>query len=188
MKLTDKQLEKLLLKAFEELDKTKESCKVTVSQCLQSPDPQLTNSVIKACLETMDTVELCKMFVINRSPNIKNCISFTLKVLKTNMNECKKKGCSLCRGIHELNKKDGLVKTGNHVDVTVPSLQDGDIRPCRAGVRAQALERNGKRIDDFRIERRANSIHVLNAPSPAATAGLAIGDHVNELATKHFKL
>ena len=70
----------------------------------------------------------------------------------------------------------------------VPSLQDGDIRPCRAGVRAQALERNGKLIDDFRIERRANSIHVLNAPSPAATAALAIGDHVNDLATKYFKL
>ena len=97
MKLTDKQLENLLLKSFEELDKTKESCKVTVSQCLQSSNPQLTNSVIKACLETMDTVELCKMFVINRSPNIKNCISFTLKVLKTNMNECKKiKNDKLC--------------------------------------------------------------------------------------------
>ncbi len=70
----------------------------------------------------------------------------------------------------------------------VPSLQDSDIRPCRAGVRAQALERNGNLIDDFRIERQANSIHVLNAPSPAATAALAIGDHVNELATKYFDL
>jgi L-2-hydroxyglutarate oxidase len=70
----------------------------------------------------------------------------------------------------------------------VPSLADGDIRPCRAGVRAQALERNGRLIDDFRIERQANSIHVLNAPSPAATASLAIGEHVNELATRHFRL
>ena len=70
----------------------------------------------------------------------------------------------------------------------VPSLADSDIRPCRAGVRAQALERNGKLIDDFRIERQANSIHVLNAPSPAATASLAIGDYVNEMATKYFRL
>jgi L-2-hydroxyglutarate oxidase len=70
----------------------------------------------------------------------------------------------------------------------VPSLQDADIKPCRAGVRAQALERNGKLIDDFRIERRASSIHVLNAPSPAATAALAIGDRINEIATKHFRL
>ncbi len=70
----------------------------------------------------------------------------------------------------------------------VPSLADSDIKPCRAGVRAQALERNGKLIDDFRIERQANSIHVLNAPSPAATASLAIGDYVNKMATKYFKL
>jgi L-2-hydroxyglutarate oxidase LhgO len=70
----------------------------------------------------------------------------------------------------------------------VPSLADGDIRPSRAGVRAQALERNGRLIDDFRIERQANSIHVLNAPSPAATASLAIGEHVNKLATEHFRL
>ncbi|UCF14784.1 MAG: L-2-hydroxyglutarate oxidase [Phycisphaerales bacterium] len=70
----------------------------------------------------------------------------------------------------------------------VPSLQDSDIKPCRAGLRAQALERNGELIDDFRIERQANSIHVLNAPSPAATAALAIGDYVNEMATNYFKL
>ncbi len=70
----------------------------------------------------------------------------------------------------------------------VPSLADSDIKPCRAGVRAQALERDGKLIDDFRIERQANSIHVLNAPSPAATASLAIGDYVNKMATKYFKL
>jgi L-2-hydroxyglutarate oxidase LhgO len=70
----------------------------------------------------------------------------------------------------------------------VPSLQDDDIKPSRAGVRAQALERNGELIDDFRIERRGNSIHVLDAPSPAATASLAIGDYINEIATEHFKL
>lgn len=70
----------------------------------------------------------------------------------------------------------------------VPSLADSDIRPCRAGVRAQALDRSGRLVDDFRIEHKANSIHVLNAPSPAATAALAIGDRVNELATKYFKL
>ena len=70
----------------------------------------------------------------------------------------------------------------------VPSLADGDIKPCRAGVRAQALDRKGTLIDDFRIERRANSIHVLNAPSPAATAALAIGERVNNVVTRYFKL
>ncbi|MHC4508967.1 MAG: L-2-hydroxyglutarate oxidase [Planctomycetota bacterium] len=70
----------------------------------------------------------------------------------------------------------------------VPSVQDEDIKPRKAGVRAQALERNGRLIDDFRIERQKNSIHVLNAPSPAATASLAIGDRINQIATEYFKL
>ena len=70
----------------------------------------------------------------------------------------------------------------------IPSLQDSDIKPCKAGLRAQALEPSGELIDDFRIERRANSIHVLNAPSPAATASLAIGDYIDEIATEFFDL
>jgi len=70
----------------------------------------------------------------------------------------------------------------------VPSLEAEDIRPGKAGVRAQALGRRGELIDDFRIERRGNSIHVLNAPSPAATAALAIGGQIADIATKHFGL
>ena len=70
----------------------------------------------------------------------------------------------------------------------IPSLAADDIRPGKAGVRAQALGPDGELIDDFRIERKGNSIHVLNAPSPAATASLAIGDYINEIATEHFKL
>jgi L-2-hydroxyglutarate oxidase LhgO len=70
----------------------------------------------------------------------------------------------------------------------IPSLGADDIKPGTAGVRAQAVGTNGEPIDDFVIERRENSIHVLNAPSPAATASLAIGDYINEIATEHFKL
>jgi len=70
----------------------------------------------------------------------------------------------------------------------IPSLQIDDIKPGNAGVRAQAVEPSGKPIDDFRIEKRQGSIHVLNAPSPAATASLAIGDYINQIATEHFKL
>jgi L-2-hydroxyglutarate oxidase LhgO len=70
----------------------------------------------------------------------------------------------------------------------VPSLADADIRPGKSGVRAQALGPGGELIDDFRIERNKNCIHVLNAPSPAATASLAIGDYINQIATEHFKL
>ena len=70
----------------------------------------------------------------------------------------------------------------------IPSLQADDIKPGNAGVRAQAVGRRGELIDDFRIERRDNAIHVLNAPSPAATASLAIGDYINQMATVYFKL
>ncbi len=70
----------------------------------------------------------------------------------------------------------------------IPSLEANDIRPGNAGVRAQAVGPKGEPIDDFKIERRKNSIHVLNAPSPAATASLAIGEYINEIATEYFKL
>ncbi|HUS73603.1 MAG TPA: L-2-hydroxyglutarate oxidase [Sedimentisphaerales bacterium] len=70
----------------------------------------------------------------------------------------------------------------------IPSLQADDIKPGNTGVRAQAVDLNGEPIDDFRIERREGSIHVLNAPSPAATASLAIGEHINQIATEYFKL
>jgi len=70
----------------------------------------------------------------------------------------------------------------------IPTLGPDDIRPGTAGVRAQAVGLNGTPIDDFVIERRGNSIHVLNAPSPAATASLAIGDHISQLATEYFEL
>jgi len=63
-----------------------------------------------------------------------------------------------------------------------------DIEPGRSGVRAMALGDDGDVIDDFKIDYQDRSIHVLNAPSPAATACLAIGDHVMEMAEKHFGL
>jgi L-2-hydroxyglutarate oxidase len=70
----------------------------------------------------------------------------------------------------------------------IPSLQPDDIKPGNTGVRAQAVDPNGEPIDDFRIEKRKGSIHVLNAPSPAATASLAIGDYINQIASEHFEL
>ena len=63
-----------------------------------------------------------------------------------------------------------------------------DIHPGRAGVRALLLAQDGDTKDDFRIEYHGNSIHVLNAPSPAATASLAIGTYIAEAADQHFKL
>lgn len=65
----------------------------------------------------------------------------------------------------------------------VPSLPDGCLVPTHSGVRAQALHRDGSLVDDFYYERGIRQIHVLNAPSPAATAALEIGRRVaDELA------
>lgn len=63
----------------------------------------------------------------------------------------------------------------------IPSLTMADIQPVRSGVRAQALEGDGSLVDDFKIAKKGQSIHVLNAPSPAATASLAIGDAILEM-------
>lgn len=57
----------------------------------------------------------------------------------------------------------------------VPDLPDGCLTPAPAGVRAQALRRDGTMVDDFAFLRADRQIHVLNAPSPAATASLEIG-------------
>ena len=62
----------------------------------------------------------------------------------------------------------------------MPSLEEGDLQPGGAGVRAQAVEREGKLVDDFSILRTDNALHVLNAPSPAATASLSIGRYLAE--------
>ena len=70
----------------------------------------------------------------------------------------------------------------------IPSLTMDDIKPGRSGVRALLLSEDGDTRDDFRIEYKDTSIHVLNAPSPAATASLAIGDNIREMAEKHFDL
>ena len=60
----------------------------------------------------------------------------------------------------------------------IPSLSMEDIKPARAGVRAQALDINGELVYDFKIEEKGNHFHVLNAPSPAATACLSIGEYI----------
>jgi L-2-hydroxyglutarate oxidase len=69
----------------------------------------------------------------------------------------------------------------------IPELQGEDVRPGGAGVRAQAVDREGRLLDDFCLVDGDGMIHVLNAPSPAATASISIGrtiaDHAAELFT-----
>ena len=69
----------------------------------------------------------------------------------------------------------------------LPEIRKGDLEPGGAGVRAQACDRNGGLLDDFLILEDDNAINVCNAPSPAATSSLAIGDTVSDLVLKRFQ-
>jgi L-2-hydroxyglutarate oxidase len=64
----------------------------------------------------------------------------------------------------------------------VPEIEERDIEPGGSGVRAQAMRPDGRLVEDFEIVVRDRAVHVLNAPSPAATASLAIGEEVAALA------
>jgi L-2-hydroxyglutarate oxidase len=60
----------------------------------------------------------------------------------------------------------------------VPGIEARDLVPAPAGVRAQALRRDGSLVDDFLVQTASRQVHVLNAPSPAATASLEIAEHL----------
>jgi 2-hydroxyglutarate dehydrogenase len=68
----------------------------------------------------------------------------------------------------------------------VPELRRGDVEPAFAGVRAQALARDGRLVDDFVFSHTERALHVRNAPSPAATSSLAIARHVADEAERAF--
>jgi len=70
----------------------------------------------------------------------------------------------------------------------MPELRKEDLRPASSGVRAQALEPKGFLVDDFRIIEADRMIHVLNAPSPAATASISIGRTIAAMASDRFHL
>jgi len=63
----------------------------------------------------------------------------------------------------------------------IPELASDDLEPADAGVRAQACDRDGKLIDDFVLRSSERQLHVLNAPSPAATSCLAIGETIAQI-------
>lgn len=68
----------------------------------------------------------------------------------------------------------------------VPEIQEDDLIEGESGVRAQACDRTGGLLDDFKIIERPNAIHILNAPSPAATSSLSIGESIAQLTLKHI--
>ncbi|MCU0423549.1 MAG: L-2-hydroxyglutarate oxidase [Bacteroidia bacterium] len=66
----------------------------------------------------------------------------------------------------------------------IPEVQEDDLIPAEAGVRAQACDKTGGLLDDFKIIEHQHAVHVLNAPSPAATSSLSIGETIAKLAVK----
>jgi L-2-hydroxyglutarate oxidase LhgO len=70
----------------------------------------------------------------------------------------------------------------------VPEIRDDQIVFGPSGVRAQALDPNGTLVDDFRLGGSRHVLHVRNAPSPAATASLAIGRELADRADERFEL
>lgn len=70
----------------------------------------------------------------------------------------------------------------------IPEMRQSDVLPGPSGVRAQALAPDGKLVDDFVFEEKENVLHVRNAPSPAATASLAIAAHIADRAERSFGL
>ena len=92
-------------------------------------------------------------------------------------------------GLYELPAYDELVDANtlwralrvyreNALQELVPEVQENDIVPAGAGVRAQLMRPDGALVEDFEFLTRRATVHVLNAPSPAATASLAIGEVV----------
>jgi L-2-hydroxyglutarate oxidase LhgO len=70
----------------------------------------------------------------------------------------------------------------------IPSLEMDDIVAARCGIRAMALGPDGEMLDDFKIEKHDNAMHVINSPSPAATASLAYGNEIALMASDYFNL
>lgn len=87
-------------------------------------------------------------------------------------------------GLAETRRSFNMTTFARETQRLVPSISKDHLRPAPSGVRAQAVDRSGKLLDDFFILQDERMIHVLNAPSPAATASLAIGEHIAGLASR----
>ncbi|MFI5221747.1 MAG: L-2-hydroxyglutarate oxidase [Bacteroidia bacterium] len=89
-------------------------------------------------------------------------------------------------GIGEFYRSFSKTAFTNALRKFIPQIEEDDLIPAEAGVRAQACDRTGGLIDDFKIIEKKRAIHILNAPSPAATSSLAIGESISQLVLKHF--
>jgi (S)-2-hydroxyglutarate dehydrogenase len=89
-------------------------------------------------------------------------------------------------GIKEFYRSLNKSKFVSALQKLVPEINSADIYPGGTGVRAQALEPDGKLVDDFRVIEAENMVHVLNAPSPAATASISIGNTIAGYAKRRY--
>ena len=92
----------------------------------------------------------------------------------------------MAMGIGEFYRSFNKAAFTRSLQKLIPDLGSRDLLPGGAGVRAQACDRSGKLIDDFLFLENDKVINVLNAPSPAATASLSIGETIAEKAIKRF--
>ncbi len=91
-------------------------------------------------------------------------------------------------GAYEMYRSASKAAFVRSLQKLVPDIQASDLEPGGAGVRAQAVAPDGSLVDDFKISVTPGAVHVVNAPSPAATASLAIGRHVAGVAAETFGL
>jgi L-2-hydroxyglutarate oxidase len=95
---------------------------------------------------------------------------------------------NLASGLSEM--KDSLLKSGylERVRKYCPRIKREDLLPYPAGIRAQAVMKDGTLVHDFLFAESDRSLHVCNAPSPAATSAMPIGDHIVQRLADKFSL
>ena len=91
-------------------------------------------------------------------------------------------------GLGEMKRSLSAYSFWKSLNRLIPDIKRDDIVPSGAGVRAQAVTPDGKLVDDFFIRGEGRMVHVLNAPSPAATASISVGRSIAALASKEFGL
>jgi L-2-hydroxyglutarate oxidase len=89
-------------------------------------------------------------------------------------------------GIGEFYRSFSKTAFTNALRKFIPEVQEDDLIPAKAGVRAQACDRTGGLLDDFKIIEKPRAVHILNAPSPAATSSLSIGKTIAEIVSNRF--
>jgi (S)-2-hydroxyglutarate dehydrogenase len=89
-------------------------------------------------------------------------------------------------GVTEMIRSRSRTLYARSAQALVPAIRPEHLVSGGAGIRAQAVSADGALLDDFVIEEAGSTVHVLNAPSPGATASMAIGSHVAAIAARHL--